>query len=133
MQQVITIAPGGAMSGLQRKPGQGLDLTKFGKADVRRVSEIVWDGDQQAWYVCICEGDHTTRVVEWVREHMPEHAAPAPVLRTTHWRLAGLEGAPQGSHINDIAGRCPYYFENYDDAVKAEIAFLDALRLRGIF
>ena len=51
MRQVITIGPDGMMSGLQVKPGKGLDLRQFGRAEIERASEVLWDSDRQGWIV----------------------------------------------------------------------------------
>lgn len=117
MKQVITITPGGGMSGLQRKPGQGLDLTKFGKATVVRASEIVWDEDPQAWTVKLL---NTGTVLDGV------------VLTYRMWDVAVEADYPAGSHPDAGVKDQQMRFDDYDQAVKAEIEYLDALRLKGL-
>lgn len=56
MPQVVTISPSGELSGLQMKPGKGLDLTRLGEADVERISEILWHKAEQKWFVHILLG-----------------------------------------------------------------------------
>lgn len=113
--QIITIGKDGSVSGLQRKPGQGLDLTKFGRAKVERVSEIVFDEAHQQWFVQIITGPMAGRVLTY--DLMREHAFNPHTLK--HW-------AGWGSPDNRIL------FESYDHGVTAEVAFLDHCRLRGV-
>ena len=58
-QQVITVGPDGSISGLQVKPGQGVDLRDFGAANIKRASEIVFSEEAQLWYVQICLGKYS--------------------------------------------------------------------------
>ena len=115
MHQVITIGPDGSVSGLQRKPGQGLDLRQFGKADIKRASLIEWDAAEQAWFV-----------------NVVQEAGKGP-LTTTKWREAGLPGAPDFARDDIMLPGSTYHFDEYDDAVVSEIKYLDALRLSGQF
>lgn len=116
MQQVVTISPDGTISGLQRKAGQGLDLRTLGKASIERVSEIKWDEDRQAWYVEVISGPLTNLILTAQYRH----------------KVAGLEGwFPEGATISTGTGIL--YFDDYDDAVRAEVEFLDAMRLKGVF
>lgn len=117
MTQVITIALDGTISGLQVKPGRGVDLTKMGKATVERVSEILWSEDAQAWYVQPIRGPFAGQSI-------------------THrmWQeVIELFDAPPGAKGSAGVLDQPIYFENYELAVKCEIAFLDAHRLAGKF
>lgn len=130
--QVITIAPDGTLSGLQRKKGQGLDLRQMGHADIERASEITWNEPQQCWHVhvlnpnvvawmlgaCRMGGGATLNFDSWGRA-TEQHDVPAGVIR-----------------IPRVPGKSDDWwlgFEDYDDAVAAEVAFLDALRMKGVF
>ena len=112
--QVITIGKDGSISGLQRKPGQGIDLRQFGKADIQRASLIEWASDTQGWYINVLQEAGKGRV----------HAH--------NLKAAGIENA--ADDFPHVLGRhgC-LYFAEYEDAVKVEIAYLDALRLSGRF
>jgi len=114
--QVISVAPDGTVSGLQRKPGQGLDLRQFGKADIQRASLIEWAEDVQAWFIDVLQD-----------------AGRGPVSYR-RWIEAVGTVEPEGfvGAANYVDDR-PMLFAEYDDAVKAEIAYLDALRLQGQF
>ncbi len=121
MNQVVTITPDGGVSGLQRKRGRGLDLKAMGHAEVERVSEVSWDTIRQRWYVVV---------------HGP---MTGEVLRYDLIRVCGLDFSDvtgrnkffEGSTIATGSGW--YLFEDYDDAVAAEVRFLDALRVTGVF
>lgn len=110
MRQVISIAADGTMSGLQKKPGQGIDLTQFGTAKVERASEIMWEETSQAWYVLPLKGAYANSPLtedDWTA-YLP-------------WPPARLKGVQHGTRT--------LLFSSYDDAVAAEIAFLDEVRL----
>lgn len=116
MRQVITITPDGQVSGLQRKPGQGIDLRTFGHAKIERVSEIEFVEALQRWRISVLRGPFAGRVVTsglWI-EQTGDVFSPA-----------GADLAPRAQDA--------LLFVDYDDAVKAEIAFLDAARLKGSF
>lgn len=117
MTQVITIERDGTISGLQVKPGRGVDLTKLGKAQVERVSEILWHDDAQAWYVQPIRGPFAGQPITY---RMFE--AAFPLVQWPH-------GAKPSGGVKDQ----PIWFDDYDAAVKCEIAFLDAHRRQGRF
>lgn len=117
--QIITIEKTGAVSGLQRKPGQGVNLQKLGHAQTERVSEIKWHEDVQAWFVLPIMGPFAGCALTqgmW-REHVGDEAP---------------EGVNPASFGPNPTLFC-LYFEDYDMAVKAEIAFLDHARKAGVF
>lgn len=124
MRQVITIEPGGIMSGLQRKPGQGLDLREFGKCSIERASEICWDDTAQKWFVKI-----TSRHQGFIDRYMTFISGAMTELDFEC--MTGKFGDPNELDPYDD-GTAIAYFDNYDDAVKAEIEFLDAARLKGL-
>lgn len=119
-RQVITFSPDGSVSGLQRKPGQGIDLRQFGKAEIKRASEIVWDTDVQAWYIDVLQ-----EAGQGVVTHDNIRAASREAFYTYVYSQ-GRDG------LFLTPSRDALFFSNYDDAVKVEIAYLDALRLKGI-
>lgn len=116
--QVITISRDGqTVSGLQRKPGQGIDLLATGrasgrKATVTRVSLIEFDADAQAFYV---------DVLQEVGKGKLTYGA---------WAAEMGDVLPEGCR-NDMSDPGDFLlFDSYDDGVKAEVAYLDALRKR---
>ncbi len=131
MKQVITIAPDGAMSGLQMKPGKGVDLRQFGKADIKRVSEILWSAQAQKWYI---EG-----VTGHLKGHIFRHDDYWGVRRMN--RLAREVKKAYGGVAAWAPGADPMQvphgimlFDNYDHAVAAEIVTLNRFRKEdGIF
>ncbi len=116
--QVITISQDGGMSGLQRKTGKGVDLRQFGHANIERASLIEWDENKQRWWVHIMSGKYADKALSY---NLRRDTIGVPVGTTFY----------PGSKMTVPGG--VYYFEDYDDAVKAEVEFLDALRVRGIF
>jgi hypothetical protein len=115
MQQVITIGPDGSLSGLQHKRGQGVDLRQFGKAQIERASHIVWDEDYQAWLVELLTGPHAGKTLTWGLWRAVTGRADCP---------AALPSESEDSAI---------LFADYEDGVLAEIAVLNALRVKGLF
>lgn len=112
--QIVTIHMDGSISGLQRKPGQGLDLTKLGRAEIKRASEIVWVEEHQQWMISILTGQHAGKVVTHT---LCEAHGFNPFRFVGDWSC---------QHEDDRI-----MFPDYDDAVRGEIAFLDHLRVRG--
>lgn len=110
MQQVITIGADGHIAGLQRKPGQGLDLRQFGKATIERASEIVWAEGSQKWFVSVLTGPFAGRF-----------------LSDSLWHDHVCDLIPAEATVE--FGKL--MFDEYDDAVRAEIEFLDGLRMAG--
>jgi hypothetical protein len=110
MAQVVTISPDGSISCLQAKPGKGADFRKLGRAEISRASEVLWDQDEQAWYVQIVRGRYN-----------------GAVISTLTMAEIGLDRLPV-SPRQPVGTGLPYFWEDYDDAVKGEIAFLDHVR-----
>jgi hypothetical protein len=128
-KQVITVHPDGAVSGLLHKKGQGMDIrTLGGKASVERASEVLWSETEQAWYVEFRKGAGAA----WAGRVLDEHAVlaagrseqdpPFPFARRA-WKAFARDWTAGDYGV--------YLFAEYEDGVKAEIAILDALRLRG--
>jgi len=129
--QVITIGANGSVSGLQRKPGQGINLQKLGRAETVRASLIEWDVDHQKWWINVLQeagkGDVSFPLFREATD------------QTTGEVLAQLNRICQFGHTSEIeidetSGLCSrsrLMFDDYDDAVRVEIAYLDALRLKG--
>lgn len=117
IRQVITINPLGGISGLQRKKGQGIDLTAFGTADVQRVSEILWHEETSEWP----RGWHI---------HFLLGVRAGTIFTVGDYKAHKHLGLP--SIINENAqDDATASFEDYDDAVKVEVAVLDNDRLMG--
>ena len=111
MKQVVTIGPNGEISGLDRKK-KGLDLRQFGKAEINRVSEIEFNSSTQKWFVHVIRGRFAG--IALARGHYLDH----------------LGHIPEGGAVNEDT--LIVEFDDYDTAVAAEVAFLDAVRLKGI-
>jgi hypothetical protein len=107
-QQVITIRPDGSLQGLQMKPGKGLDLREFGRAQIERASEVMFCPDRQRWYVEFREGPLTAK----------------PLTVSLLVKARGEVGA---EHEPEAVA----YFDEYDDAVQGEIDALNYVRLNA--
>lgn len=103
MKQVVTVDPVGVVSGLQVKPGRGLDLRFLGRANISRVSEIEWNQNAQKWQIRILLGPYAGKLITDKMARKP----------------GGLSE--------------PALFAEYDSAVDTEVAVLNALRLEGKF
>ena len=125
MNQVITISPDGAISGLQHKKGKGVDLRVFGHAQIERASLIEWHEGKQAWWVHIVAGRYTGEGLSYNLRRDTVGVAPGEAFYPGSTITAGAGAASICSGM--------YYFADYDDAVAAEVDFLNALRLAGIF
>lgn len=112
MRQVITVSPEGGLSGLQVKPGKGVDLRQFGQAKIVRASEIVFSEDHQMWTVEILVGVY--------RGCTLGHSL------LTLAEVSGLETR------QDASDGDTFLYLDYDVAVQDEIAFLDAVRVADI-
>ena len=114
MHQVLSINSHGEISGLRMPANVGLDLRRFGKIKVERVSEIVLGDETQCYYVYFIAGPLKGEVLDTlIWNEAQGHDAKAPV-----------GGTILGGHI---------YFEQYEDAVAAEVAVLNRFRLAGVF
>lgn len=124
VMQVITVTQAGEVSGLQVKPGKGVDLRQFGKAKIVRASEIVWNEDAQAWMVVIQDapGLEVLKCVAVTYRMAVKAGDTAADCADTHIRAGRAKrlGTDQ-----------PLLFRDYDDAVDFEIEFLNAHRLAG--
>ena len=132
--QVITIDREGTMSGLQVKRGRGLDLKSMGHAKVERASEITWDETAQCWRV------HVLNEVacQWMMNHTGGRDRPylkGGVTLTSNQRFMATGDAelPKGATYSKYGDGDWLGFPDYDDAVAAEIEFLNALRIQGKF
>ena len=108
MRQVITIHTDGRVSGLQRKEGEGLDLRKLGHASIKRASEVLWDEVQQKWSVKITLGKYAGKYITKTMQY-------AISCRTCF--------------IDEDFEETAMLFNEYDEAVSAEIMVLDHIRM----
>jgi hypothetical protein len=115
------------MGGLQRKPGQGIDLRQFGLAEIKRASLVEWDETEQAWFIDVLQdaGKGVVTLNGWLSAIGATYGSSPPIT------LCDI--APSTITDARLDWDKPILFGEYDDAVKVEIAYLDALRLRGEF
>jgi len=135
-RQVMTFHPDGSVSGLQVKPGQGVQLTSMGDAKVTRASEIAWLEDAQAWHVNVLVGPEKGPVTfdkldRALGDEGPDHTASLAELNELAPSGWGTSAYEVGCSIVDTES--DLIFASYPEAVQVEIAFLDALRVQGRF
>lgn len=113
-KQVITILPDGRMQGLDHKR-KGLDLRQFGKAKTERVTLIEWEETRQRWFIV-----WTDRVYfppqNWTRQTFAD---------------AGVSTDPWPVQFDSLAMDETVFFVDYEDAVAAEVAVIQAMQLKG--
>lgn len=110
--QLITIAPDGSLRGLQFK-GKGVDLQKVGRAKTKRVTDIEWEEDKQAWTIRFLLGD----------------LAGVCLSMSLLQKLIGkdVEHLP----LADVVSEGLPFWRSYDDAVKAEVHIIQTARKIG--
>ena len=114
MRQVITFCVDGSVSGLQHKKGRGVDLRQFGEVHIERASHIIWSDMRQRWLVEFLTGPYTGQLLDCsIWKHAVGNDLPMPKESFT------LEDGT-------------ITFQDYDDAVSAEVATLDGLRLQAL-
>ena len=106
-RQVIAFHTDGKVSGLQRKPGEGLDLRILGHASIVRASEVLWDEAEQKWFVKILIGKYAGKCITGSAMYAVGHR--------------------DYISASDFA-KPPKLFTEYDTAVKAEVMVLDHIR-----
>jgi len=92
--------------------GMGIDLRSFGRIQVNRVSDIMFDAAVQLYYVKFVAGP-----------------LKGETLGTLIWHNAFGQDIPDG--LTCIGGNL--YFDSYEDAVDAEVEVLIHLRMQGVF
>jgi len=118
-KQLITINPDGSIEGLQVKKGRGVDLRQFGTANIERITNIEWAAEEQKWFIRFLLGElagclASANVVRATAGYIENLPCPNPNL------TAPVNGTP-GTLL----------WDDYDDAVKAEIAIIQAARKAG--
>jgi hypothetical protein len=110
-KQVITIDPCGDMRGLDHKR-KGLDLRQFGKAKTQRATLIEWDDLAQDWFIKFPppEGGGWTRM---------------------EFKRAGVGFTQFNGYALTERFDSLIHFAEYEDAVSAEVAVIQALQLKG--
>jgi len=110
--QRVTIRPDGSIAGLDHKK-KGLSLRQFGKATIQRVTLVEWDEDHQGWYI-----RWFGRKGGKVWSHNTFEVAKV--------RLYDFEAKLAVTN----SGAVPM-FEDYEEAVRAEVAVLQSLQALG--
>lgn len=124
-KQVITIGPDGTMSSLHHKKN-GLNLGDFGNIEVERVSEVKWLLEAQKWYVYLIKESKVLTLIEWEKNNKK--------LPIGCEIIEGYEGwVPMKTDSSSSKKWKPLLFKHYEDAVDAEVLYLNKLRKKGVF
>lgn len=113
MKQQVIIKPDGSVSGLDFKK-KGLPLTQLGKAKTKRVTDIVWDEESQKWVIKFLMGE-----------------LEGSLLAYSHITKMGLPLPPVDNNLEARDTDGVLLFSDYDDAVSAEVFFIQAARRQG--
>ena len=101
-----------------------IDLRQFGKAQITRVTLIEWDEKMQAWFIRWHENPNVDRA-KWGSSWAVAVFNSAGVL------FGKFNGRADMTIPEDKRFASPIYFDDYDDAVKAEVAVIQSLQVRG--
>lgn len=116
-QQIITIRPDGSIAGLQHKKGKGLDLRQLGKAAIRRITKIIFCENSQKWFI------------EWEPRYIAEKREVLfSVWQSSLFNQYEVQWSDFKGEENDNK---TIMFDDYDDAVKAEVALVQSMQLAG--
>lgn len=115
-RQVITFKPDGTIEGLQFK-GKGVDLRKFGRAKIERTSDIIFNEDSQKYSIKFLHGTLAGQ--------------PATFAQAADFNVPITEGIdcfgfPPGERDQILL------FNEYDEAVTAEVLLIQSARLNGM-
>lgn len=118
MRQVISIDPSGAILSLKHKRGEGVDLRSIAhEVSIKRATLIEWDEARQAWEIVWCDGigPDGYRGAKWTED----------LFRRTGVDYSSLGGHPPADGSQAVA------FDDYEDAVRAEVAVIQSLQRQG--
>jgi len=109
--QRIIVGTGGELTGLHFKR-RGVDISKFGKARVSRVSEILWQEERQAWCVQPLAGD-----LQYVRITMHD-IIDTEAINDREVLICACRSMPGADYDLVLC------WEDYEQAVAFEVAFV---------
>jgi len=122
-EQIISIAPDGTIYGLDFK-SKGVSLRDFGDAQIERVTSIEWNAARQKWFI------------RWTLERHA-HVRGEDMWTDSVFEDAQIEPTDfDGNFDHDDCcenySKTPVvFFEDYEDANRAEVAVIQALRVSG--
>ena len=120
-KQIITVGPDGSLFGLDHKK-KGLKLKTLGKADTRRATMVEFSEEEQAWYIR-WENEALQRGKSlWCEDTFKESGVYYEDYKGYH------KPCPLFSDLYT-----PVYFEDYEDAVSAEVAVIQSLQTAGSY
>lgn len=114
--QLIQIFASGAVRCLQVKRGQGVDIRELGFASIVRSSLIEWTEARQKWEVIFQTGELAGKSLTYGMCQSVGILLPAPER----------SGDFHPACSDEVAG-----FSDYEDAVAAEVRFIQTTRRAG--
>jgi hypothetical protein len=115
MKQIITIDTLGNIETLKRKKGKGIDIAPLVKKQtIQRISLVEWDEENQKWFLTLQLGT----LAGCVMSH--------EIVRRVTGAVIAAEIAPDAENA-----RTALLWDDYDDAVKAEVEIIEQARLAG--
>ena len=121
MKQLVIVNPDGSLEGLEHKKGKGVNLKQLGKAKVERVTLIKFSESLQMWFI------------EWTDAVLKKDNSFSKVWDVSFIDSLGVDVTEYGG---EVISTCNYHgdsiaFEDYDDAVKLEVATIQELQRSG--
>lgn len=126
-QQKITINPDGSMSGLEYKPGKGVDMKALGDADVKRATDIEWDAGAKAWKVKWLDFNKEGYMTYSEYARGLSHYLANEFAYKTWKMMADMYAFTDPEYLSR-----PALFASYEDAVVAEIDTIEGLGLKPV-
>jgi hypothetical protein len=127
MRQLVTIGADGSITSLQTKRDQGLDLRKFGQAEISRTSLIEWVEHKQAWQIRFLKRGQFKGVVDAVL-FAKASGCPAADGFYTYKEPASLFEKVVSLWRFTFRRKLVPLWKDYEDAVLVEIALVQSLR-----
>lgn len=118
-KQIITVGPDGSLFGLLHKRGQGINILSLGHAKVERVTLIELCEERQAWFIKATKATHEGPIC-WTPAFIRASGVDPDTLEGRVFPKA------RGTLGDTVA-----YFSDYEDAVAAEVAVIQALQVAG--
>ncbi len=113
-RHVVSLSSLGGLGALKTKKGQGVNLLALGQAKITRVTLIEWAEEHQQWFIKWVKGEHKGKLWDCSTFSKAE-------VSTDPWPVS-LSSMSMGGVV---------YFQEYEDAVSAEIAVVQALQTSG--
>ena len=123
MNHVITVSPIGELTALLCRKGQGVSIKELGQADIERYSEIVFLKEHQKF------------AVKFLQEFKDKHLS-VPLMRSFSLLIQEYAQDLYDKYLETLANSSDeqkiLLFDEYEDAVRAEVQFYNIVRASKI-